>query len=63
MSNEYGLDCKYFQRKLKLIIRDAINYTPSEMARELARMSKAADSSVILNEEEFNTVMPWEQDK
>ena len=54
MSNEYGLDYKYFQGKLKLIVRDARNYTPDEMARELARMSKAADSSVILNEEEFN---------
>ena len=54
MSNEYGLDYKYFQGKLKLIVRDARNYTPDEMARELARMSKAADSSVILNEDEFN---------
>tara|TARA_R110000737_G_scaffold77744_1_gene108981 strand:+ start:2314 stop:2526 length:213 start_codon:yes stop_codon:yes gene_type:complete len=53
MTNKYGLDYKYFQRKLKLIIRDAKNYTPDEMARELARMSQAADKSVIQSEDEF----------
>jgi hypothetical protein len=54
MSNEYGLDYNYFQRKLELVVRDARNYTPDEMARELARLSKAADSNVILTESEFN---------
>ena len=56
MSNKYGLDYKYFQEKLELIIRDAPRYSPSEMARELARLSKTADDGVIYTEAEFN----WE---
>lgn len=52
MKNEYGLDVDYFQKKLKLIVRDADRYTPDEMARELARLSVTADKKVI-NEKEF----------
>lgn len=51
MINRYGLDVDYFKRKLKIIIRDVDNYTPSELARELARMSRTSDSKVLLEEE------------
>jgi hypothetical protein len=54
MSNEYGLDYKHFQRKLEFFVRDAKKYTPDEMARELASLSKAADSYVILGESKLN---------
>jgi len=54
VNNKYGLDCDYFEKKLKLIVRDACNYTPAEMARELARISISADSNVIFTEKEFN---------
>lgn len=53
MTNEYGLDVDYFKKKLKLVVRDADRYTPDEMARELARLSVAADKKV-LKEKEFN---------
>lgn len=42
MPNEYGLDYKYFQGKLKLVVRDADRYTPMEMYRELSRLAKTA---------------------
>jgi hypothetical protein len=53
MTNSYGLDVSYFEGKLKLVLRDIKNYTPDELARELARYSVAADKAVIL-EPEFN---------
>ncbi|MGB0662827.1 MAG: hypothetical protein ACPGMR_03455 [Pontibacterium sp.] len=52
MKNEYGLDVSYFEGKLNQIVRDVRNYTPDELARALARLSVAADESVI-NEKEF----------
>jgi hypothetical protein len=55
MSNKYGLDYEYFQKKLEMIVRDARSYEPNEMARELARLSRTADDDVILTEAEFNT--------
>jgi hypothetical protein len=55
MSNKYGLDYEYFQKKLEMIVRDARSYEPNEMARELARLSRTADEDVILTEAEFNT--------
>lgn len=54
MTNEYGLDVGYFKRYFKLLLRDADNYTPAEMARSLARMSVVADEKVLL-EPEFTT--------
>jgi hypothetical protein len=54
MPNEYGLDYKYFIKKLSLVIRDADRYTPDEMARELARLSVTADGSIILEKEFVN---------
>jgi hypothetical protein len=53
--NEYGLDADYFAAKLKRILQGVSRYTPSEMARELARMSVTADKSV-LGEDEFLSV-------
>lgn len=44
MSNEYGLDYEYFERKLKLVIRDAKMYTPDEMMRELSRLAYVAEN-------------------
>lgn len=54
MKNRYGLDVDYAKRKLNLILRDMDNYTPSEFAREVARLSVWADESVIKKEPEFN---------
>lgn len=42
MPNRYGLDYKYFQQKLGLIVRDADNYTPAEMRRSLESMAEVA---------------------
>lgn len=56
MKNEYGLDVSYFRRYFELMVRDVNNYTPSEMARSLARMSIVADEKVI-KEDEFNNNM------
>lgn len=50
--NEYGLDTNYFTDKLTRIIRDISRYRPSELARELLRMSLTADDNVI-KEKEF----------
>lgn len=54
MENRYGVDTCYFEKKLKSVLRDIANYTPDELARELARLSKTADPEVILEEKEFN---------
>ena len=50
--NINGLDANYFAKKLKLIHRDINDYTPRELARELARLSRTADKNV-LHEPEF----------
>ncbi len=42
MDNNYGLDSRYFKEKLSLIVRDAGNYTPAEMYRELTRLAEVA---------------------
>jgi len=54
-TNNFGLDTPYFTDKMKHIISRIHNYTPAEFAREMARMSVAADKSVI-HEPEFRTV-------
>lgn len=46
MSNEYGLDYKYFEEKLSLIVRDASRYTPGEMLRELSKYVEVARCSM-----------------
>ena len=51
MANEYGLDYRYFAKKLELIQRDISRYTPDELARELARLSKTADAKVLAESE------------
>lgn len=50
--NEYGLDTNYFTDKLTRILRDISRYRPSELSRELLRMSLTADDNVI-KEKEF----------
>lgn len=50
--NGYGLDAAYFHKKLSQIIREIDCFTPSEMARALARYVVVADESV-LREPEF----------
>ena len=42
--NRYGLDVRYFRANLSIILRDINNYTPSEMSRALARLSRVAES-------------------
>ncbi len=41
MKNQHGLDCDYFKRKLKILIRDIDNYNPYEMDQELDNMKLA----------------------
>lgn len=43
MTNEHGLDARYFKEQLGLIVRDADNYTPDEMHRALTRLAKVAE--------------------
>lgn len=57
--NRYGLDVSYFNRWFGRVFNDLSNYMPSEFARELARMSKAADSDVVM-EFEFSKEK-WEE--
>lgn len=45
------MDSKYFKRKLELVVRDIELYTKEELARELARLAKTADESVLLEPE------------
>lgn len=51
MQNEYGLDVSYFESKLTQVLRNIACYMPDEMARELARLVKTADKSVLLESE------------
>lgn len=51
MANEYGLDHKYFEKKLSLVVRDAERYTPAEMTNELARLTMVAASQDGMNTE------------
>ena len=53
MNNRYGLDVSYFEKWISRALRDISNYKPSELARELARMSRTADSEVM-KEPEFS---------
>lgn len=51
--NRHGLDHDYFERKIAILHRDGLaNWTPEELARELARMSKTA-SAEVMHEPEF----------
>lgn len=44
MANRYGPDTEYFSKKLKLVLEGINNYTPDELARELARLALTADN-------------------
>lgn len=53
MNNMYGLDDQYFKKWLKRVLDSGLEYyTPQELARELARMSKAA-APEVMHEPEF----------
>lgn len=52
--NRYGVDVAYFRNVInRELNRSLINFRPSELARVFARLSRTADSSVLL-ESEFN---------
>jgi hypothetical protein len=53
MTNRYGVDVDYFEKWIKRSLSDLSNYKPDELARELARMARTADSEV-LREPEFS---------
>jgi len=54
-TNRYGVDTTYFERWFDRALKDLSNYRPDELARELARMSRAADKEVV-KENEFSGV-------
>lgn len=51
MMNRFGVDHSYFSDKIESVRRSLWDYTPSELAREFARMSKTADGAVLLEPE------------
>lgn len=51
MSNEYGLDDHYFEKKLRCIHRDVKQYTPDEMFNELSRLTMVAAEQASLSVE------------
>ncbi len=42
MTNEYGLDLRYFRENLSRILRDVDCYTPEEMYNALTRLADVA---------------------
>lgn len=50
MTNEYGLDVRYFRSKLSTVINGLENYTPDELARELVRLADTADCEEMRKE-------------
>ena len=53
-TNRYGVDTDYFKRIIDRELNHGLeNYTPDELARVFARMSKTAHAGVLL-EPEFN---------
>jgi len=52
--NRYGVDISYFRNWFDRSLRNLRDYKPDELARELARMSRAADSQVLLEPEFSN---------
>lgn len=46
MKNRHGLDVDYFRRKLLRLARDLEQQTPSDFARDCARLSSQADAAV-----------------
>lgn len=50
MTNNYGLDVRYFREKLALVLAGLDNYYPAELARELTRLADTADSNAMFAE-------------
>lgn len=66
-TNQYGLDTNYMRSKLNMLVRDADNYKPDEMARALARLVLIADADVLQEPEFFAAPRPvptcdWQED-
>ena len=53
MKNRFGVDVTYFRRWFDRSLQNLADYKPDELARELARMSRTADSKVV-QEREFS---------
>lgn len=53
-TNRYGVDTSYFHNWIRRSLTDLSDYTSSELARELARMAKAAEPTVLY-EPEFSS--------
>ncbi|MGP4922421.1 MULTISPECIES: hypothetical protein [Pseudomonas] len=51
--NRFGLDMDYLKRRRNRLIRDLSDFPPDEAARELARIARTADATVLA-EDEFN---------
>ncbi|TCV51574.1 hypothetical protein [Pseudomonas sp. 460] len=51
--NRFGLDMDYVKRRLNRLLRDLADFPPDEAARELARIARTADATVLA-EDEFN---------
>ena len=60
-TNEFGLDVNYFKRLIERELGEISRQTPKDLARVFARMSVAADNSVIF-EDEFQRLKPDCQD-
>lgn len=46
MNNRHGVDVDYFRRKLLRLVRDLEQLNPSDLARDCARLSRAADAAL-----------------
>jgi len=49
--NRFGLDVDYLKRRLNRLIRDLADFPPDEAARELARIARTADATVLAEDE------------
>lgn len=49
--NRFGLDMEYVKRRLNRLIRDLADFPPDEAARELARIARTADATVLAEDE------------
>jgi hypothetical protein len=52
MDNQFGLDDQYFRKWMERLLPTIVDMAPQSLARELARMSRAAEPNV-LHEDEF----------
>ena len=48
-TNEHGLDCAYFHKKIAQVKLDLRFYRPDELARALVRLAMTADTQTAIN--------------